>query len=113
MDIIGRLDLYQKSRFPVGFIFNFVTNTQTHDVVVAGPGGADLLLPNNENNGYWAELQVGKQRERGDWLFDYTFMRIEKDAVLTPFNASDINQQSDVRVHRFNINYTADARGPR
>ncbi len=110
VDIIGRLDLYQKSRFPVGFIFNFVTNTQTHDVVVAGPGGADLLLPNNENNGYWAELQVGKQRERGDWLFDYTFMRIEKDAVLTPFNASDINQQSDVRVHRFNINYTADAR---
>ncbi|HKS29349.1 MAG TPA: putative porin [Pyrinomonadaceae bacterium] len=110
VDIIARLDLYQKSRFPVALIFDFVTNTQVHDVVVAGPGGANLLLPNNENTGYWAELQVGKLVKRGDWLFNYTFMRIEKDAVLTPFNASDINQQSDVRVNRFQINYAADPR---
>jgi hypothetical protein len=110
VDIIGRLDLYQKSNWPVSLIFDFVTNTQVHDVVTAGPGGANLLLPNRENNGYWAELQVGKLVKRGDWLFNYTFMRIEKDAVLTPFNASDINQQSDVRVNRFQINYAADPR---
>jgi hypothetical protein len=110
IDIIARLDLYQKSRFPVALIFNFVTNTQVHDVVAAGPGGANTIIPNNENNGYWAELQVGKLVKRGDWLFNYTFMRIEKDAVLTPFNASDINQQSDVRVSRFQINYAADPR---
>lgn len=110
VDIMARLDLYQKSRFPVSLILDFVTNTQVRDVVVAGPGGADLLLPNNENNGYWAELQVGKLLKRGDWLFNYTFMRIEKDAVLTPFNASDINQQSDVRVNRFQVNYAADPR---
>jgi hypothetical protein len=110
VDIIARLDLYQKSRFPVSLIFDFVTNTQVRDVVVAGPGGANLLIPNNENNGYWAELLAGKLVKRGDWLFGYTFMRIEKDAVLTPFNASDINQQSDVRVNRFQVNYAADPR---
>ncbi|HEX8173925.1 MAG TPA: putative porin [Pyrinomonadaceae bacterium] len=109
-DIIARLDLYQKSRFPVALIFNFVTNTQVHDVVAAGPGGTNIIIPNNENNGYWAELQVGRLVKRGDWLFNYTFTRIEKDAVLTPFNASDINQQSDVRISRFQINYAADPR---
>jgi hypothetical protein len=111
VDLIGRLDLYQKSRFPLALIFNFVTNTRVRDVVAAGgPGGTDLIFPNNENNGYWAEVQVGRLRERGDWLFDYTFVRIEKDAVLTPFNFSDLIQQSDSRTHRFNINYAADPR---
>lgn len=110
VDILARLDMYQKSRFPVSLILDFVTNTQVRDVVAAGPNGANLLLPNHENNGYWAEIQVGKLVKRGDWLFNYTFMRIEKDAVLTPFNASDINQQSDVRVNRFQINYAADPR---
>lgn len=110
VDLIARLDLYQKSRFPVSILLDFVTNTQVRDVVTAGPGGANLLLPNHENNGYWAELQVGKLLKRGDWLFNYTFMRIEKDAVLTPFNASDIGQPSDVRVSRFQINYAADPR---
>jgi len=108
IDVIGRLDLTRSKRWPVALIFNFVHNTQAHDVSAAGPGGATVFLNNDEDNGYWAEIQVGRARERGDWLLGYTFMRIEKDAVLTPFNASDILQQSDVRQHRFNVNYMAD-----
>lgn len=112
VDVIGRLELLHSKRIPVMLLFNYVTNTQTHDVSVAGPGGSTLFLPNNENNGYWAEIQFGKQvdsrdRVSGDMNFDYTFMRIEKDAVLTPFNASDIGQASDVRVHRFTFDYMA------
>ena len=110
IDIIGRLDLKHSKRFPVTMILNFVTNTQTHDVVTAGPGGVDLVLPNNENNGFWGEVQVGQTRARGDMQFGYTFMRIEKDAVLTPFNMSDITQQSDMRGHRFGFSYAADPR---
>ena len=110
VDIIGRLELKHSKRFPVSILLNFVTNTQTHDVVTAGPGGVDLLLPNNENNGFWGEFQVGQTRERGDMLFNYTFARVEKDAVLTPFNMSDITQQSDMRVHRFTFGYAADPR---
>jgi hypothetical protein len=112
IDLIGRLDLTHSKRVPVTLLFNFVTNTRARDVSVAGPGGATLFLPNNENRGYWAELQLGKpvdarDRVSGDMNFDYTFMRIEKDAVLTPFNASDIGQPSDVRVHRLTFDYMA------
>jgi uncharacterized FlaG/YvyC family protein len=110
VDLIGRLDLNYSDHWPISFIFDFVHNTQVHDVVLAGPGGTTRILPNNEDNGYWAEIQVGRSKERGDWLFDYTFLRIEKDAVLTPFNFSDIQQQSDTRVHRFILSYTVDPR---
>lgn len=110
VDLIGRLDLTQSRRFPVALILDYVRNTQTHPVSIAGPGGATLFLDNNENSGYWAEVQIGKAKERGDLSFDYTFLRIEKDAVLTPFNFSDLAQQSDVRVHRFIFSYTADPR---
>ena len=85
------------------------------------PSLANLIVQNNENEGYWAEIQVGRLQERkagedaarpkrGDLQFGYTLLRIEKDAVLTPFNFSDIQQQSDTRVHRLAVNYTADPR---
>lgn len=110
VDLIGRLDLTRSARFPLTLLFNFVTNTQAHDVSVAGAGGATVFLPNNENKGYWAEAQIGRSKERGDVQFGYTFASIEKDAVLTPFNMSDIVQQSDIRLHRLIFNYTADPR---
>ena len=110
VDVIGRLDLTHSKRFPVMLLLDFVTNTQTHAVSIAGPNGSTLFLDNDEKNGYWAEIQVGKTKERGDMLFGYTFIRIEKDAVLTPFNYSDLIQQSDIRTHRFSLNYAADPR---
>jgi hypothetical protein len=110
VDLLAKLELKQSKRFPVTLLLNFVTNTQAHDVVTAGPSGADLLLPNNENHGYWAEIQVGQTKARGDTQFGYTFLRIQKDAVLTPFNFSDITQQSDMRGHRFQFAYAADPR---
>jgi hypothetical protein len=110
VDMLARLELKHSKRWPVTLLFNLVANTQAHDVVTAGPGGADQLLPNNENKGFWGEVQVGQSKARGDTQFGYAFMHIEKDAVLTPFNFSDITQQSDVRVHRFLFGYTADPR---
>ena len=110
VDMLARLDLKNSKRFPVAILVNLVTNTQTHDVVTAGPGGADLILPNKENQGFWGEVQVGQTKARGDMSFGYTFIRIEKDAVLTPFNWSDVTQQSDIRAHRFQFSYAADPR---
>jgi hypothetical protein len=94
VDLIARLELTHNKRFPVTLLFNF----------------ANRLIPNDESHGYWAEVQVGKARERNDLLFNYTLMRIEKDAVLTPFNFSDILQPSDVRAHRMIFTYTVDPR---
>ena len=110
VDMLARLELKHSKRFPVAILLDFVTNTQTHAVVTAGPGGADLLLPNHENHGFWGEVQVGKTKDRGDIQFGYTFLRIEKDAVLTPFNFSDVTQQSDMRGHRLQFSYAADPR---
>jgi len=109
VDMIARLELRHSNRFPVTLIANFVTNTQTHDVVTA-VGTTQIVLPNHENNGLWVEAQVGQTREKGNMQFGYTFMRIEKDAVLTPFNFSDVTQQSDMRGHRFLFAYAADPR---
>lgn len=110
VDLMAKLELKHSKHFPVTLIFDFVTNTQAHDVVTAGPTGTDVLIPNHENQGFWGEIQVGTTRERGDKQFGYTFMQVEKDAVLTPFNFSDITQQSDARVHRFQFAYAADPR---
>jgi hypothetical protein len=110
VELFARLELKYNKQYPVTLVFNAVHNTRVRDVVAAGPGGVDLILPNNENNGLWAEVQVGQMKARGDLLFGYTFMRIEKDAVLTPFNMSDITQQSDMRGHRLNFAYTANSR---
>ena len=121
VDIIGRLELNQNPRYPVTLLFNFVNNTQARDVVVAGPGGVNQFVTNNENKGYWAEAQVRRLMrrgegedintpKRGDILFNYTFTRIEKDAVLTPFNYDDLIPQSDVRAHRLRFTYAADPR---
>lgn len=79
-----------KSRFPVTVTLDFVRNLT---------GRVD-----DEKNGYWAGLRVGQVRERGDWLFEYTFSRIEQDAVLVPFNFSDI-LASNSRVHMPTIAY--------
>lgn len=110
VEMFARLELKYSKQYPVTLVLNAVHNTQVRDVVAAGPGGADLILANNENNGLWAEIQVGQMKARGDLLFGYTFMRIEKDAVLTPFNMSDITQQSDMRGHKVSFAYTANPR---
>ncbi|HEX7175741.1 MAG TPA: putative porin [Pyrinomonadaceae bacterium] len=119
VDSIVRFDYTRSKRWPVMLLVNFVRNTQAHDLVLAGgPGGTNRIVPNDEDTGLWAEFQVGKDVTRlapkdvahGDMFFNYTFTRIEKDAVLTPFNFSDFAQQSDFRGHRFIIAYAADPR---
>ena len=110
VDLLARLEFKQSKRFPVTVLLNFVTNTQVHNVVTAGPAGADLIIPNNEKHGFWGEVQVGSTKARGDIQLGYTFLRIQKDAVLTPFNFSDVTQQSDLRGHRFQFAYAADPR---
>jgi hypothetical protein len=118
VDLIARADYTHSKRWPVMLLFDFVDNTQTHSVVAAGPTGADVLLPNHEGQGFWAEFQVGKdvlrlpvdKIARGDVTLNYTFIRAERDAILSPFNGSDLGQSTDMRVHRFIFGYALDPR---
>jgi Putative porin len=118
VDLIARADFTRSRRWPVMLLLDFVDNTQTHPVVVAGPTGADVALPNHEGQGFWAEFQLGKdvlrlpvdKIARGDVTLNYTFIRIERDAILSPFNGSDLGQSTDARIHRFILGYALDPR---
>lgn len=118
VDLIARADFTRSRKWPVMLLFDFVTNTQTHDIVTAGAGGANALLPNHEGQGFWGEFQIGKdvlrlpvdKITRGDVTLNYTFVRVEKDAVLSPFNGSDFGQSTDMRVHRFILGYALEPR---
>lgn len=58
----------------------------------------------DEKDGIWVGGQIGQPRERGDWMVNYYFARIEQDAVLVPFNFSDI-LASNSRVHMPSFGY--------
>jgi hypothetical protein len=90
VDFLGNLTWQASGRFPVTFTFDYVHNA------------TDKVR--DEKNGYWVGAQVGQAREKGDWLFGYTFTRIEQDAVLVPFNFSDM-LGSNSRVHMPTVGY--------
>jgi TolA-binding protein len=118
LDFYGQLELNRRGRWPLLAIVNYVKNTQARDFFAVGTGNSRLLVENDEDQGFWAEFQIGRdllrlrpeETRRGDLLFNYTYALIEKDAVLTPFNFSDFIQQSDVRAHRFIVAYAVDPR---
>jgi hypothetical protein len=89
LDAIMKLDLDTSRRFPASILFDFVNNSR-------GP---------KERSGYWAELAVGKQKEAKDVQFSYTYIRIEKDAVISAFNESDLRASTNVLDHKLQISY--------
>jgi hypothetical protein len=117
---MAQAEFRQYRHVPLTLIFNYVRNTAARDVIVSGPGGADLALENDENTGLWAEIRIQSLRKdrsavfnapaRGDFLFSVTYLRIKKDAVLTPFNWDDLIQGSDVEATRIFFSYYLDPR---
>ena len=55
--------------------------------------------------GYWMEGRVGRLQEKGDFQIGYTHLFIEREAVLSNFNYSDIRQGSNVTQHRIDSFY--------
>ena len=84
LDMLGNLTWQATRKYPVTFTFDYVHNL------------TDRVR--DERNGYWVGGQFGRAGEKGDWLAGYYFARIEQDAVLVPFNFSDI-LASNSRVH--------------
>src|SRR5262249_50195504 len=91
LDVLGNLTWQASGRFPVTFTFDYVRNLTGR--------------VRDEKNGWWTGASVGQAREKGDWLFGYYFTRIEQDAVLVPFNFSDI-LASNSRAHMPTVAYT-------
>jgi Putative porin len=90
VDFLGNVTWQATGRFPVSFVFDFVHNATGR--------------VRDEKDGFWVGGQVGQLKEKGDWLFGYTFTRIEQDAVLVPFNFSDI-LASNSRAHMPTVGY--------
>ncbi len=104
LDLLGRLDIDTGyARWPVVLQLDFVNNTRPctnlpATVVACNP---------RDRSGWWAEVQLGQTNEQHDLNFGYTFMRIEREAVLAAFNYSDIRQPTNLANHRLNFGYQA------
>jgi hypothetical protein len=53
-----------------------------------------------DRQAYWAEVQFGRNVEHNDMRLGYTLVRIERDAVIAAFNASDLRQATNAVTHR-------------
>jgi hypothetical protein len=106
-DTTARFDIQTpSSRWPVMVQFNFVQNTRACANLVNISGTAPPCNP-RDRSGYWAEAQLGALREKGDWNFGYTFIRIEQEAILAAFNFSDLRAPSNAVTSRVNVGYQA------
>ena len=100
LGLTGRADIDTGSpRWPLMLQLDFVNNTRPC---------TNVPVPEcnpRDRSGWWAEAQVGKTQERHDINFGYTFIRVEREAVLAAFNFSDLRQATNVVNHRFNFGY--------
>jgi Putative porin len=117
-DSLARFDVTTPSdKWPIAVIGDYVQNTEACanvDHILPVPTNTSSLhysqstnfpCDANQRRGYWGEIQVGRGQKRGDWQFDYTRMFIEREAVLSNFDYSDIRQGSNVTQHRAMIIY--------
>jgi hypothetical protein len=107
LNLLARADLDTGwARWPLLVQLDFVTNTRACgnlDEI----SGAPPACNSRDRQGYWAEAQVGRSQEKGDLQFGYTFIRLEREAVLAAFNFSDLRQPTNVVNHRLNFGYQA------
>lgn len=131
-DTIAQFDIKTPSaRWPIRFLADYVQNTEAcannpgarplsaaqlatlpanATVVNGGTSGSGLkngVCNSHDRRGNWLEARFGRQQERGDLQFAYTHMLIEREAVLSDFNFSDIRQGSDVQQNRVEAFYQA------
>jgi hypothetical protein len=119
-DSIARFDIQTPSkRWPVTLIGDYVQNTRAcanlanilpvpaNTTTATYSRSVNAACVSRERRGYWAESRFGRAQEKGDWQFAYTRMLIEREAVVTAFNASDIRQGSNVTQHRLEAFYQA------
>ena len=108
VDAVARLDFDTgSSRFPLMMQLNFAQNTracQNLGAFTAAGVPAPECNP-RERQAYWAEAQFGRTQDKGDLRLGYTFIRIERDAVLSSFNFSDLRQPTNVVNHRMEAFY--------
>jgi Putative porin len=120
-DNIARFDVDTgHPKFPLTLIGDYVQNTEAcanlANIAATPANTASLTFTqtrnfncvSNQRRGYWAEARLGRLQKQGDWQVGYTRIYIEREAVLSNFNYSDIRQGSNVTQHRIDSFYQLD-----
>jgi Putative porin len=120
-DSLARFDIdTNHPKAPISIIGDFVQNTEA-----CGNLANILPVPKNTSSltykqtlnfpcnshyrrGYWGEARVGRLEQKGDFQIGYTRIYIEREAVLSNFDYSDIRQGSNVTEHRIDSFYQFD-----
>ncbi len=104
-------------RWPIRLIGDYVQNTEAcgnlnglrpvpaNTASVHYSQSLNFACNSHQRRAYWGEIQVGNAKKRGDWEFDYAHMFIEREAVMSAFDYSELYQGSDVTEHRAEIIY--------
>jgi Putative porin len=127
LDTIAQFDIKTWSdRWPIRVLGDYVQNTEACG---NDPGAAPFIPPaqltalektatitvatvngacdSHDRRANWVEGRFGRQQDRGDWQFAYTHMLIEREAVMSLFDFSDIRQGSNVQQNRVEAFYQA------
>jgi hypothetical protein len=109
-DAIARLDVDTGAkRWPIYALIDYGDNTEACSnigVFFAAAATVPTCDP-HQRHAYWSELKFGQTKNKGDLLLGYTFARIERDAVLSAFDFSDLRQPTNVVEHRIEAYYQA------
>ncbi|MBI3484752.1 MAG: putative porin [Acidobacteria bacterium] len=106
LDVIGRLDFKTPwSRWPVMAQLDFVNNTRACRNLVNVPLANQTPCNPRDRSGYWTDLLFGRQQEKGDWQWGYSYIHIEREATVDAFNFSDLRVPTNVFNHRVVLNY--------
>jgi hypothetical protein len=54
----------------------------------------------NQDSAFWGEVSFGQARSKNDVQVGYSFARIERDALISQFNESDMRAATNVLQHR-------------
>jgi len=108
LDSLAQLDVKTRyDRWPITFIGDFAQNTRACENMPNIPAGAVFSAPcdTHARHAYWLEASVGRTSKKGDWLFNYTRIFVEREAVIGAFNYSEIFPSTNVEIHRPEILY--------
>jgi hypothetical protein len=118
LDNIARFDIDTGNpKLPIALIGDYVQNTEACANVaklLSAPANTATTTFTQSSNapcnpharrGYWLEARLGRLQQRGDWQAGYTRIFIEREAVLSNFDYSELRQGSNVTQHRFEFFY--------
>jgi hypothetical protein len=118
LDTIARLDWDTgNAKYPVTFIGDFVQNTRAcanagsiqpkpqDTATLVYVQATNFPCKADQRTGYWLEGRVGRLSQKRDWQVGYTRIFIEREAVLSNFDYSELRQGTNVTEHRFDTFY--------